>query len=106
MFRYWAADTVATTPDVMTSILQWGPAGVVIVLLLTGVLITRGNHEDVKAERDRWQAAFEKERSAHELTRQALADANRTGAAAVETSKTTAALLDRLGHKTGRTGEP
>lgn len=99
MIRYWAAEAAATTPDITGTILQWGPAGVVIVLLLSGVLITRGNHEDVKADRDRWRDAFEKERSAHELTRLALADANRTGAAAVETSKTTAALLTHLGHQ-------
>ncbi len=88
----------------MQTIIQWGPAGVVIVLLLTGVLVTRGAHDDVKAERERWRAAYEKESEAHDETRQALTEANRSAAAAVETARTTTGLLSHLGHPSTRPG--
>lgn len=104
MIHYWAAEAASTAPDFVATILQWGPPGIVLVLLITGTLITKGNHEDVKTERARWQEAYEKERTAHELTREALADSSKSAAAAVETAKTTAALLTHLGHQTSRSG--
>jgi hypothetical protein len=100
----WAAEAAGNTPDYINSILQWGPPGVVVVLLLTGVLVTRGNHDDVKAERDRWRLAYEKEVSAHDETRQALAESSRAAAAAVETARTTTGLLGHLGHSQARPG--
>lgn len=104
MIRSWAAEAASTTPDFVATILQWGPPGVVLALLISGFLVTKGNHEDVKTERARWQEAYERERSAHELTREALADSSKSAAAAVETAKTTAALLTHLGHPSGRAG--
>lgn len=104
MLRHLAADSAASTPDYITTILQWGPPGVVIVLLLTGVVVTRGNHEDVKAERDRWRQAYERECAAHDETRQALAESSRAASAAVETARTTTGLLSHLGHPPARPG--
>lgn len=101
---FWAAEAATGSPDFVATILQWGPPGVVIVLLLTGVLVTKGNHEDVKAERDRWRAAYEKECDAHDETRGALAEAGRSAAAAVETARTTTGLLSHLGHPPARPG--
>lgn len=102
---HWAAEAATTAaPDYISTILQWGPPGVVIVLLLTGVLVTRGNHEDVKAERDRWRQAYERECSAHDETRQALAESSRAASAAVETARTTTGLLSHLGHPPARPG--
>jgi hypothetical protein len=102
--NYLLAEAAGTSPDLAATILQWGPGGVVLILLLTGMLVTKGNHDDVKAERAKWQDAYEKERSGHELTREALADSSKSAAAAVETAKTTAALLTHLGHPAGRSG--
>ena len=99
----WAAEATGNT-DYISSILQWGPPGVVIVLLLTGVLVTRGNHDDVKADRDRWRQAYEKECSAHDETRQANTELSRAAAAAVETARTTTGLLSHLGHPQARPG--
>ncbi len=76
----------------------------VIVLLLTGVLVTKGNHEDVKSERDRWRAAYERECEAHDQTREALAESSRSASAAVETARTTTGLLSHLGHPPARSG--
>ena len=104
MLHLMAAEAAGASPDFVSTIIQWGPPGVVLALLLSGFLITKGNHEDVKNERARWQDAYEKERGAHELTREALADTSKSAAAAVETAKTTAALLTHLGHPTSRSG--
>ncbi len=100
----WAAEAATTTPDYITTILQWGPPGVVIVLLISGILVTKGNHDDVKSERDRWRTAYEKECEAHDETRNALVEANRSAAAAVETARTTTGLLSHLGHPPARPG--
>jgi hypothetical protein len=105
MLRYWAGEAAASAPtDWIATILQWGPPGVVIVLLLTGVVVTKGNHDDVKSERDRWRAAYEKECDAHDETREALAEAARSATAAIETARTTTGLLSHLGHPSGRPG--
>ncbi len=97
MIHLWAAEAAPAT-DYVQTILQWGPPGVVIVLLLSGVLITKGNHDDDKNDRDQWRSAYEKECEAHDETRTALAEANRSAAAAVETARTTTGLLSHLGH--------
>jgi len=91
-------------PDLITAILQWGVPGVVVLLLLLGWLVPKGAHEQMKADRDEWKAAYDKERLAHEATRDALADAARAAAAAVENARTTTALLTNLGHTTIRPG--
>lgn len=104
MIHYWAAEAT-TTADPIVALLQWGALGVILALLLLGWLVPKPSYDQMRADRDQWRSAFEKERDAHGLTREALADSTRVGAAAVETSKTTTALLERLGHKTSRTGD-
>lgn len=93
-----AAEAAGTPPDVITAVLQWGVPGVVVVLLLLGWLVPRGAHEQMKADRDEWKRAYEKERDGHSATRDALADATTSAAAAIETARTTTALLSTLGH--------
>lgn len=101
MFHQLTAEAAGSSPDFVSTIIQWGPPGVVLVLLLTGMLITKGAHEQMKADRDEWRGAYEKERDAHAATRDALADASRAAAAAVETSRTATGLLSHLGHAVG-----
>lgn len=92
-----AAPAAAPT-DIFGQVLQWGVPGVIVILLLMGWLIPKGSHEQMKVDRDHWQAAYEKERDAHAVTRDALVDANRAAGAAVETARTTTAILSSLGH--------
>lgn len=98
MLWYWATAATDSAPEYITQILQWGPPGVVIVLILTGVLVTKGQLEQMKTDRDDWRAAYEKECEAHGTTRSALAEATRASGASLEMAKTTAALLTNLGH--------
>lgn len=102
MFHLLAEATAADPPDLITSILQWGVPGVVVVLLLLGWLVPKGAHEQMIADRDDWRDAYQKEREAHGATRDALAEASRAAAAAVETARTTTGLLSHLGHSVGK----
>lgn len=101
--------------DWISQLLTWGPPGVVIVLLLTGVLepkraVTRLEAQlgAKDAEIAHWRTAFESEQTAHQRTRDALAAANERAAVAVENGRTTALLLQQRGHQaepmTGATG--
>lgn len=101
---FWAAEAASNPPDLISSILQWGVPGVVVALLLLGWLVPKGAHEQMKVDRDKWQDAYERERDAHSATRDALADASRSAAAAVETARTTTGLLTHLGHSPARPG--
>ena len=93
-----AAEGADSAPNVLGAILQWGVPGVVLLLILLGWLVPKGAHAQIVNDRDAWKAAYEKERDAHQATRDALADSSRSAVAAVETARTTAGLLDRLGH--------
>jgi hypothetical protein len=77
-----------------------GPFGIVLVLMVTGFLVTKGAHDDMRADREAWRAAFETERAAHQTTREALTEEARRADAAVEAAKLANNLLDRLGHRT------
>ena len=103
MIHLLAAEAATNPADITAIILQWGPAGVVIVLLLSGVLVTKGHLAEVKAERDQWRAAYQQEAEGHDETRAALAEQARAASAAVETARTTTGLLSTLGHP-GRSG--
>lgn len=93
-----AADAVDAAPNVLGEVLRWGPAGVMLLLILTGWLVTKGAYETMRADRDEWKSAYKGEADAHQKTRDALVDANRSASAAVETARTATGLLDKLGH--------
>ena len=88
----------AAPTDVLGQVLQWGLPGTIIILLLLGWLVPKGSYEQMRADRVDWQRAYEQEREAHQITRDALVDANRAAAASVETARTTTAILSTLGH--------
>ncbi len=93
-----AADPASGAPEYLTQILQWGPPGVVIVLIVMGVLIPKGAHEQMKQDRDDWKSAYDRECEAHDATRNALVELTRVGEANLQASQTALALLQNLGH--------
>lgn len=97
MIHVWALEG----SDPIAPLLQWGVLGIILVLILLGWLIPKGMYQQMKADRDDWRGTYEKERDAHQATRDALADASRSASAAVETARTTTGLLSRLGHQAG-----
>jgi hypothetical protein len=89
--------------DVATSIL--GTAYTVITSGLGGIgliafyqrwIVPGGTLTDMKDERDEWKALYEREREAHQATRDAFAAASQRGDAGVEAAKATVALIDAL----------
>ena len=103
-FRGIADATSDSPPDLIAAILQWGVSGVVVALLLLGWLVPKGSHQEMKSDRDEWRNAYEKEREAHQATRDALAEASKAASAAVETARTATALLSTLGHAAAKPG--
>ncbi len=86
--------------DLLDLLKTGGPFGVVLALMIAGFLVTKGAHDDMRADREAWRKAFETEQAAHQSTREALAEEARSAAAAVEAAKLANSLLDRLGHRT------
>ncbi|ROP53265.1 hypothetical protein [Streptomyces sp. PanSC9] len=78
---------------------QYGVVGLVVVLLILGVIVPKYVMTSLTADRDKWREAFEKEREAHQATREQLAKAEERGDVAVEQGKTLTHLLEELGHR-------
>ncbi|MGW2939495.1 hypothetical protein ACWDA7_49210 [Streptomyces sp. NPDC001156] len=78
---------------------QYGIVGIVVVLLILGVIVPKYVMTSLTADRDKWREAFEKEREAHQLTREQLAKAEEHGSVAIEQGKTLTRLLEELGHR-------
>jgi uncharacterized membrane protein len=89
-------------PDVgqlIGQFVQYGIVGVVVVLLMIGIIVPKYVMTALTQDRDKWREAFEKERDAHQLTREQLAKAEERGDVAVEQGKTLTHLLEELGHR-------
>ncbi|MFF0712094.1 hypothetical protein ACWEVM_16465 [Streptomyces bauhiniae] len=54
---------------------QYGVVGLIVVPLIIGVIVPKYVMTALTVEKDRWREAFEKEREAHQLTREQLAKA-------------------------------
>jgi hypothetical protein len=92
------------TPDLLTPLVQYGPLGVVLALILVGLLVPKGAVQEIREDRDEWRGAFQAEQKAHQVTRDALAEANGRADAAVEAARTAVSMLRDLGHPNARSG--
>ena len=98
-----------TQTDALSLLTQWGPLGLVLVLVLLGVLVPRPTVDLLKQQLEREQQAHDKEREAHGKTRAALSEETKRGDAAVQAAQTAQRLLDRLsssGPASERLGPP
>ncbi|MBL1104954.1 hypothetical protein JK361_10165 [Streptomyces sp. 5-8] len=94
-----AEDTGPDVGKLIGQFAQYGVVGLIVVLLIVGVIVPKYVMNNLMAEKNSWREAFEKERAAHELTRQQLAKAEERGDVAIEQGKTLTALLTGLGHR-------
>lgn len=85
--------------DWVTAIASWGPAGVLVVLLLTGIVEPKWSRIRMEKDRDDWKQAFDTEREAHGVTRDALSAANARAEAALESANTMTRILEQAGHR-------
>lgn len=95
-------------PDsaIITTILQSAGAGtaIIVVLLLTGMLVTGRSAQRSEKETESWRAAYESERAAHQKTAAALAVASDRAETAVETARITKELLEYVQQQRGING--
>lgn len=80
-------------------LLQYGVVGLVLVLVVVGILVPKYVMTNLMGEKDNWRTAFERERDAHQLTREQLAKAEERGDVATEQGKTLTRLLEELGYR-------
>ena len=89
--------SVVPPADVVTSLVQYGPAGLVVLLFVIGWIIPKPGAERLDQEVKRWRELYESERAAHAETRKAHAEEIRPMLrAAVEAARTTEHLLDGI----------
>ncbi|MFE7029437.1 hypothetical protein ACFU9Y_03940 [Streptomyces sp. NPDC057621] len=96
------AEEAGGGPDVgkmLGSLLQYGVVGLILILIILGVLVPKYVMSGLLTEKDNWRDAFEKEREAHQATREQLARAEERGDVAIEQGKTMTRLLEELGHR-------
>ncbi|MFJ5018595.1 hypothetical protein [Streptomyces griseoluteus] len=109
LIRVLAAAEEGGGPDIGKMLGQFAPYGVVgliVVLLIIGVLVPKYVMTALTVEKDRWREAFEKEREAHQLTREQLVKAEERGDVATEQGRAMNALLLELGHWPDPTAAP
>lgn len=87
----------------ISDVVNWGAIGGALFLVVTGWLIPKSAHDDVKADAANWHAAYNEEHQAHQATRDALVLANERTEAAVETAKLARALLEEARQHAGGT---
>ncbi|MEU1457622.1 hypothetical protein [Streptomyces avermitilis] len=78
---------------------QYGVVGLIVVLLIIGVIVPKYVMSNLLTEKDAWRDAFEKEREAHQLTRQQLAAAQASADVANEQGQAMVRLLEEFGHR-------
>lgn len=87
-----------SAPDVLSPLLQYGPLGIMTVMLLFGFLVPKWVYDAMKTDRDKWQSAAEKEQDAHDVTRQVVRDLAAREGASTELGKTALGILQGLDH--------
>lgn len=87
-----AASVFGTAYDVVTA----GLGGIGIIAFFYRWIVPGASLEDMKDERDEWRALYEKEREAHQATRDAFAAASQRSDAGVEAARGYAALIRAL----------
>lgn len=84
--------------DWVSIVLTWGPGGVFASLLLSGILEPKRVRVGLEKDRDDWRGAYETERAAHVVTREALSAANARGEVALTSAQSLTRMLEALGH--------
>lgn len=87
-----ATSVLGTAYEVITA----GLGGVGLIAFFYRWIVPGSSLEDMKKERDEWKALYDKEREAHQATRDAFAAASQRSDAGVEAARGYAALVRAL----------
>lgn len=85
-----------TDTTVVDTLIASGPTGLVLVLIITGLLVTKRHLDDIREDRDAWRTAYSKEHEARLL-------AERTGELIIEQGQVAVNLLKEIRQRTGTT---
>lgn len=80
----------------LSVLLNAGAGFLVILLIVFGFLVPKPAADHLLKEKDEWKSLYEKERDAHQATRDALVLASQRSDAGVEAAKVTSSLIDAL----------
>lgn len=100
MSSVWS-DFLTPAYDVVTS----GLGGIAILAFWQRWIVPGAAYNDIKTERDEWKQLYEKEREAHQATREAFTAASQRSDAGFEAAKVTTALIDALREEGRRHGD-
>jgi hypothetical protein len=87
------APTGPTGPDIITLLTGAGPAGVMLLLFVMGLVYSKKSYEELAADRDYLRESLLKEQEAHRDTREALIKAGTRADAAVEAANMANSIL-------------
>lgn len=100
----WVTSAAATAnslqlSDWLSTLINWGPGGIIIILIMTGKLAPKSTVDAANADRDSWKSAYFDECAAHSETRSALAIERQQTATSNEAARVTTQLLEGLQHQ-------
>jgi len=84
--------------DPLSYLLNFGVLGLLLVLWLTGRIVSKSEHDRAIGEGEQWKQRFEQEAAAHNVTRQALGQERERGDSSIEAARMGTALLSALSH--------
>lgn len=93
-----SAPNALSSNDPVSWLLQYGPFGILLALMLFGLIVAKPTVDQIVSDRDAWKGSYEREREAHAQTRASLANATQVASVALESGKITEKMLDHFGH--------
>jgi hypothetical protein len=88
-----------TTTDPLNYLVNVGVLGVVLVLWLTGMIVSKRELDRANDRADEWKVQYTRESEAHGMTRRALERERERMDTTTETGRTVTALLGVLGSR-------
>lgn len=85
-----------TNVDPLGSLLTFGPLGIMVVLILTGYLITKKHADDLRTETTTWRSAYEHERDARRAEHDARLRAEAVAAQSLEQGRILVGLMQKV----------
>lgn len=82
--------------DPLASLVAAGPAGAVVALLVTGLLITKRHADDLRANAETWRSAYELERQARTVEHDARVKAEAVAERSLEQGRVLIDVMNKI----------
>jgi hypothetical protein len=97
-----ASEVAASFFQTVYQVVTAGLGGIGLIAFFQRWIVPGSTLEDMRKEREEWKALYDKEREAHQATRDAFAAASARSEAGVEAARGYAALMRALRDDVGR----